>query len=266
MFFFQRKPKCPNCNLELQTRPSRKENCPYCGDFILVRHGKLVTEEQAKVMDWLVRLEIFGVTRRDFDRQREALSKQFGNRASVNDTVWRILNNLILRLGKSSVLLEQVYREMASLASNEGKDPTQYLIQAKKVGGRFQNASAIPQKQVFLAHDELRYIRQLRKEGKIDKADALLLKAEPTPAVLDELRKNASVKARNAKKDGDWVAVVKHLESYTAYAQKWRDFCVKIVKQEPPAHTESDFKLLHYAKERLTSNTISQINTSLNQD
>ena len=252
MLFFNRKPKCPNCGLELQTKPIRKEKCPHCGGYILVRHGELVTEEQAKIMDWLVRLEVFGITRKDFDRQRDALSKQFGTRASVNDTIWRILNNLSLRTARNSALLEQVYREMASLASSEGKDPTQYLIEAEKVRGRYQNVSTTSQKQVFLAHDELRYVKQLRKEGKIDKADALLLKAEPTPAVLDELRKNASIKAKIAKKNGDWKAVVEHLENYTDYAQKWRSYCIKIVNQEPPNHTESDMKLLQEAKKRLT--------------
>ncbi len=108
-------------------------------------------------------------------------------------------------------------------------------------------------KKVFLGQDELQYVRKLRKEGRLDQAEELLLKAEPSPAVLDELRKVASTRARAAKKDGDWGAVVQHLEGYTVYATQWREYCIKMVNQEPPSHTESDSKLLKEAKERLAS-------------
>lgn len=253
MQLFQRKPKCPNCDMALQIKPTRKQECPHCGKFILVRNGEPVTAEQAAIMDWLVRLESLGVTRKDFDKQRNELSKQFGTQASVNDTLWRILNKLILNFARSNTHLEQVYREMASLVSSEGKDPTQYLVEAEKVRRRHQGMSAAPQKQVFLSHDELKYVGKLRKDGKLDKAEELLLKAEPSPAVLDELRKIASARAKIAKKDGDWRAVIQHLESYTAYASQWREYCIKMVNQEPPAHTESDTILLQEAKERLTT-------------
>ena len=83
----------------------------------------------------------------------------------------------------------------------------------------------------------------------------MLLKAEPSPAVLDELRKIASTRARVAKKDGNWEAVVQSLESYTTYANQWREHCLKIVNQEPPAHTESDAMLLQEAKDRLSGRT-----------
>ena len=252
MLFSESKTCCPNCGIELQIKPTRKKECPHCGGFILVRNGRLVTEEQATIMDWLARLEAFGVTRREFDKQRDQLSKQFGAPATVNDTLWRILNSLILNFARNNALLEQVYREMASLVTSEGKDPTQYLIEAENVSRRHQGVSTAPQKQVFMGNDELRYARQLRKEGKLDKAEGLLLKAEPSPAVLDELRKMATVRARIAKKKGDWKAVIQHLESYTAYANKSREYCIKMVNQEPPAHTESDTKLLQEAKERLS--------------
>ncbi len=109
--------------------------------------------------------------------------------------------------------------------------------------------------EVFLGQDELRYVRELRKEGKLDQAEALLLKAEPSPAVLDEIRKLASTRARVAKKNGDWRAVVQHLDGYTVYATQRREYCIKMVNQEPPPHTESDSRLLQEAKERLASST-----------
>ena len=188
MLFFQRKPNCPNCDVVLEKKPTRKQECPHCGRLILVRNRKLVTQEQAKIMDWLLRLEGFGITRNGFDKQRDELSKQFGSRASINNTLWQIFNKLILKFAGNASFLEQVYREMASLVSSEGKDPTEYLIEAENIRRRQQGVSTTPQKQVFLGHDELRYMRQLRKEGQLDKAENLLLKAEPSPAVLDELR------------------------------------------------------------------------------
>lgn len=255
MGLFQRKPKCPSCNSVLQAKPTRKQACPYCNKFILVRNGELVTEEQATILDWLGTLEYFGITRKDFDEQRSELSKKFGVQASVNDTLWRIFNNLIITYARNEVALEQIYREMAKLVSGEGKDPTQYLVKAEKVRKRRPDKPIQTQKQVFLGHDELKYVRGLRKEGKLDKAEELLLKAEPSPAVLDELRKIASTRARVAKKDGDWKAVVRYLESYTTYASQSREHCIKMVNQEPPAHTESDIMLLQEAKEKLGSET-----------
>ena len=170
MGLFHRKPKCPNCNSVLQAKPTRKQECPYCNKFIFVRNGELVTEEQATILDWLGALEYFGITRKDFDEQRSELSKKFGVQASVNDTLWRIFNNLIITFASNEVALEQIYREMAKLVSSEGKDPTQYLVEAEKVRKRRPDKPIQTEKQVFLGHDELKYVRGLRKEGNLDKA------------------------------------------------------------------------------------------------
>jgi DNA-directed RNA polymerase subunit RPC12/RpoP len=254
MMFSPRRTKCPNCGKELPIKPTHKQECPQCGGIILVRNGDLVTEEQVTIMDWLVRLEGFGITRNYFDKQRDELTKQFGARASVNDTLWWILNRLILNFARNNGLLEQVYREMASLISSEGRDPTQFLIEAENARRRHQGILSIAsQKQVFLGHDELKYVRQLRKEGKLDQAEELLLKAETSPAVLDELRKIASTRAKVAKKNGDWQAIIQHLEGYIIYANQWREHCINLVNQAPPEHTESDKKLLQEAKVKLAS-------------
>ncbi len=58
------------------------------------------------------------------------------------------------------------------------------------------------------------------------------------------------MRARTAKKQGDWKAVIKYLEGYNTYAQKVKSYCLKTVNQEPPAHTASDTKLLLEAKRR----------------
>jgi len=251
MGLFQKKPRCPNCNSVLQAKPGRKQECPYCKKYIFVRDGELVTKEQATILNWLNTLECLGITRKDFDEQRGKLSKKLGIQASVNDTLWRIFNNLIISIECDKVAMEQVYREMAKLVSSEGKDPTPYLVEAEKIRKQRSDELVQTDKQVFLGHDELKYIRNLRKEGKLDKAEELLIKAEPSPAVLDELRKIASKRAKVAKNNSDWEAVVQFLESYTTYANRWREHCKNMVSQEPPAHTESDIKLLQEAKNRL---------------
>lgn len=250
MELFQRKSKCPNCDSVLQSRPSQKQECPHCGCFILIRNGELITEEQSSISDWMSNLAYLGITQKDFEEQRNELSKKFGVSASINDTIWRILNQLIVTYARNGKALEQIYQEMAKLVSSEGKDPTQYLIEAEKAREHRQNKSTATQNQVFLGQDELKYVQELRKDGKLDKAEELLLKAEPSPAVLDELRKIASTKAKAAKKINDWKAVVQHLESYTMYASQWREHRIKMVNQEPPAHTKSDALLLQEAKEK----------------
>ena len=91
----------------------------------------------------------------------------------------------------------------------------------------------------------------MRNDGKLDKAEELLFKADPSPAVLDELSKIASDRAKFAKLNDDWESVVKYLEGYNEYAAKWRDYCVDMVNQEPPSHTARDIKLLQEAKAKL---------------
>ena len=122
---------CPYCGFTLEPRPRRKKKCPHCGEPIFVRQGNLLTQEQAEVGDWLNRVEYLGVTRKDFDRNRQELAKQFGFTPSVNDTIWRVLNSLIVP-GRSHQELRFVYQEMADLVWKEGKDPKPYQAEAAK--------------------------------------------------------------------------------------------------------------------------------------
>ncbi len=101
---------------------------------------------------------------------------------------------------------------------------------------------------IFLGHEELANVRLLRSEGKLDQVEELLKKAEPSAAVLDEIRKTASARAKIAKKNGDWKSVIEYLVGYESYAREQRDTCVKMVNQEPPEHTATDKKLLAKAR------------------
>jgi hypothetical protein len=123
--------KCPYCKSALDVKPSRKKKCPNCGEYIYVRKGKLVTEEDAKIGDWLERVSHFRITKKTFLEHRESLSKQFKQEASINDTAWRILN-LLIRENKSHFDIKLIYLEMAHIVSLEGKNPKPYLAEAAK--------------------------------------------------------------------------------------------------------------------------------------
>jgi hypothetical protein len=119
------KSKCPYCLTELDDTPKRKTKCLKCGKVIFVRKGQLVTEEEAYITDELVRLARFDITRKDFDKYRQILAKQFGSTPSVNDTLWRIFNDQLAKTQNPDW-----YYEMARLVSSENKDPQPYIKQA----------------------------------------------------------------------------------------------------------------------------------------
>jgi len=112
------------------------------------------------------------------------------------------------------------------------------------------------QNKLFLGRGELSYARHLRIDGRLDQAEEFLMSGEPSPAVLDEIRKIASLRARQKKDECDWVAVIYHLEKYSSYAHKNRNYCVEMVDQEPPSHTKSDIALLIKSKAKLNEGTI----------
>lgn len=244
---FSQSKKCPYCNEALSSPPTRKQKCPHCDQFIYVRQGKLVTKDQSTIIDWLSKLESYGITREYFQKQRKDLSAQFGFKANVNDTIWRILNQLVTKYANSPNDLRQIYQLMSSHASSEGKDPSPYLEQAASI----TSTQGQTKDRIFLGHDELKHIRRLRKENKLDKAEKLLFRADPSPAVLDEIRKTKSVRARIAKENDDWHMVIEHLEAYIKYAEKNEQYCLDMVNQAPPKHTERDLNLLAKAKEQV---------------
>lgn len=231
----------------------RKKACPYCGKYIFVRSGKLVTEEQAQILDWLVKLEPYGVTKKQFEQERKNLSRQFGKTASIDDTVWRILNELSIEYSNDPFNLEWIRRLQSSKLAQEGRDPTTILRQAEKTRSTRPDIQEPVSKKIFLGLDEIAYARKLRNDGKLDKVQEFLESGEPSAAVLDELRKTCGAKAKEAKKNNDWQGVVNALEYYETYAQKWRDRCIELVNQEPPEHTMRDKKLLARANKELTN-------------
>jgi hypothetical protein len=67
-----------------------------------------------------------------FDNKRKKLSKQFGSEASVNDTIWGIMNDLTSKNKRNPTNLEKIYLLMGDFVEEEGKDPSPYVQQAMK--------------------------------------------------------------------------------------------------------------------------------------
>lgn len=124
---------CPNCGAELENISDWKNgkiDCPHCEGVIVVRTGKLFAEDEANVRDGLEsvnrRLFDYEITREEFNQIREELSKEFGLIASVNDTLWRILNS-INTPDKSYQDRKFIYMAMDDILRGEGKSSNEIL-------------------------------------------------------------------------------------------------------------------------------------------
>ena len=84
---------------------------------------------------WLWKLEdSYGVTEAEIEKRRNELSSQFGFMASANDTVWSVLNELVITMKPyPSLRYRSIYLDMANLVQSEGKDPRTYIESANNV-------------------------------------------------------------------------------------------------------------------------------------
>ncbi len=123
---------CPYCLVELEQQLSPIKKCPNCGHLIVVRKGILVTKEEAEIHDVLIRLEQFGISKEQFTKHNQELAKQSDKQASVNDTVWRILNELVVEK-QSYFEKKQIYFEMARFSRMEGRDTKPYIVEVARM-------------------------------------------------------------------------------------------------------------------------------------
>lgn len=125
---------CPYCGYKFEKIPKRKKRCPECENEIFVRWGKLYTEEEKDIKDWLDSYNIkeLGITRDEFNKSRQELSKEFGFIASVNDTFWRILTT-INTPDKSFSYRKLVYLAMTHILKMEGKSTDEVMAKAQKM-------------------------------------------------------------------------------------------------------------------------------------
>lgn len=145
------------------------------------------------------------------------------------------LNKLFRFSAINPFTLDDVGEEMSATYLPEValvQDPTEFVLKGN----------------TFLDHDGLRAVANLRRDGRFGEAEMILLDAEPTPAVLDELRKLLSSQAKLARKQNDWGAVQNYLERYLLFAEANREMCESMVNQSPPNLTNTEQKLLEKAR------------------
>ena len=123
---------CPYCLLSLEMGSTPRKKCPHCGELLFMRNGILITGEEAEIHDALKQLEPFGIDKQQFGKHNQALTKQFGAPASVSDTVWRILNVLVVE-AKHYFDKKQIYFEMARFSRLEGRDTKPYIVEAARM-------------------------------------------------------------------------------------------------------------------------------------
>lgn len=120
--------KCPYCGTKLEKKLTRKKKCAHCKNDIYVRNKKPVTFMEAEFIDYSKRLGFLGITEKLLHLEQKALSKRFGQEASVRDTVWSMLNKSIAKADPQD--WRHIYWEMARIARIEGKNPRPYIRQS----------------------------------------------------------------------------------------------------------------------------------------
>jgi SPP1 gp7 family putative phage head morphogenesis protein len=145
---------CPYCGVVLEKAPKRKTSCPACHQPILVRGGRLLTEERVDLEGWIASLGYLGVTELSFEERRQELSKRFGAKASPRDTAWSFLNGAV---GKGDWRHhERVYLHMARIVESEGKSAAEFYAEARR--WEWQNARAELER---MRHNGITHVRIL---------------------------------------------------------------------------------------------------------
>lgn len=122
-------PACPYCGFRLSRVPMRRTKCADCGKPILVRKGRLCTEDESRAIDVCVRLAI------PLDRlwhARELLSEKWGRHASATDAAWGVLNQLVVESSDFNAR-GMVYFQMARFLWDEGRDHLELARQCRQM-------------------------------------------------------------------------------------------------------------------------------------
>ena len=120
---------CPYCHKALKKNPKRKSKCPHCSQYIFVRSrqnlftGSLLTEEQARAVDWFYITAGYGITKEIYFKKKMELSKKFAKESSYSDIIWGLFNDAIILNSDDYHILSMIYYQMAIFLEEEGKDP-----------------------------------------------------------------------------------------------------------------------------------------------
>jgi len=181
---------CPYCGAKLDKIPTRKKKCPECGNYIFVRFGKLYTEEEKNIKDFLDRytLQELGINRDDFNKTRQKLSEEFGAVASVNDTAWRLLNSINMN-DKSYRDRRFIYTEMQQILISEGKNAKHIKFEIERMGLLEYKQEGVKRVEIKTCNDDHVCDQCKKLNGKVfDIDDALREMPIPTMCENDECR------------------------------------------------------------------------------
>lgn len=120
---------CPYCAIAFTRVPKKRTTCAACGRPILVRKGRLYTEDEARTLDVCTRL---GVPQARLDKTRELLSREFGRPPSAAEAAWRVMNELVDECDDHHAR-GMLYFEMARFVWQEGRDHLQAARECRRM-------------------------------------------------------------------------------------------------------------------------------------
>lgn len=120
---------CPSCRGALDRTPKRRTRCTHCEQPILVRSGRLLTEDEARAVDVCSKL---AVPLERLWAAREDLSRQWGRRASAADAAWRVLNEVVLEAPDYHTR-KIISFQMARFLWEEGRDHLEIARQSRQM-------------------------------------------------------------------------------------------------------------------------------------
>jgi len=203
-------------------------------------------------METKINMQKYGVSPADLKRRKEVLSEYLGQGASDNDVVLSIFSVLADALVKAREfgLYRNLTWDKALIFASKGKDPKNIFESANNTLDKFGELHAS-----FFGDEEIGRLRAIGEEEGDQVPERMYLCADPTPAVLDELRKIYSQRAWAAREENDWQAVVDNLEKYNSLANQHRDACLDLANALPPEHTDEDKQLLEKARVEINKNS-----------
>ena len=77
-------------------------------------------------------LEGYGITPKDFKRERKKLTKKFKKEASDEDTIWSLLHSILAKNINDFHKVQMIYYEMALFLNEEGRNHYDSLLQSKR--------------------------------------------------------------------------------------------------------------------------------------
>lgn len=227
---------CPYCNQPVGKRLFEGENCPKCDKYIYILNDKLLNEEMG-ITAWINYLKPLGVSRENFDEKRQELTNLGKRQATINDTLWGILNSSVTKNVGENKRLYFIYMQMAEIVASELGDPDTQLRLAERYapnGFAMLERNPDPQNKMINMSN---YAGGLEFSGKIDDAieiySFLLKKHFPHPGPYERLRilHSKSGNYKEAVKVCKAFIEVHKKVGYTDDANRFNDWITKYEKK-----------------------------------